>query len=196
MAAPLIILIAGVAYKVAKPLYTQFMKKGIGKAISKVPSGKKLKTMTKKKASDLLGGTKVTPTSMSQKGVKKVTKNIAAGAGATGAVAGYLIGKNRDKIKKSVSGKSEAKTPKKLKGVKPKIKPSAPPKKKDTTPRLSRVLKNPKNPRSDMVLPDKEVSGSVTINWDEIKKLDKNKASGGYVKKYANGGRVAKYNKD
>lgn len=179
-------------YKVAKPGYDKLMKKGIGKAVSKVPSGKKLKTMTKKKVSDLLGGTKVTPTSMAQKGVKNVTKNIVTGGFAAGAGTGYLIGKNRDKIKEFVSGKSKAKTPKRLKGVKPKRKPPAPPKKKDTTPRLSRVLKDPKNPRSDMELPDTEISSGVTINWDVLKK----KASGGYVKKYANGGRTAKWNKD
>ena len=182
MAAPLIIMIAGTAYRVGQGIYTALMKKGIGKAISKVPSGKKLKTMTKKKASDLLGGTKVTPTSMSQKGVKKVTKNIATGAGTAGAVAGYLIGKNRDKIKESVVAKSKAKTPKKLKGAKPSRKP------KRKTPRIPEV----ENKKGELVLPKTEVDGNVTINWDVLDK----KKSGGYVKQYAYGGRVAKYNKD
>ena len=169
-------------YNVAKPVYDKLMKEGIGKAISKVPSGKKLKTMTKKKASDLLGGTKVTPTSMAQKGVKSVTKNVATGAAGVGAGIGYVIGKNKDKIKEFVSGKSEAKTSKKLKGAKPSRKP------KRKTPRLPYV----ENKKGKLVLPKTEVDGNVTINWDVLDK----KKSGGYVKQYANGGRVAKYNKD
>ena len=183
MAAPLgLLLIAGTAYKVAKPLYTALMKKGVGKVISKAPSGKELKTMTKNKASDLLGGSKVTPVSMSQKGVKKVVGNIAKGAGGLGVAAGYLLGKNKDKIDKVVSGKSKATPSERLKKAKPSRKP------KRKTPRLSQV----ENKKGELVLPKTEVDGNVTINWDVLDK----KKSGGYVKQYANGGRVAKYNKD
>ena len=181
-AVPILLKIAGVVYEVAKPLYKRFIKKGIGEAVSKVPSGKKLKRMTKKKASDLLGGTKVTPLSMSQKGVGKVVKKIAIGSGIAGGVIGYNLGENKDKVKETVSGESKAKTSERLK----KDKPSR--KSKRKTPRLPYV----ENREGELVLPKTEVDGGVTINWDVLDK----KKSGGYVKQYANGGRVAKYNKD
>ena len=176
-----VISIGGKVYKAAAPLVKKLLKEGVGKAVKKLPSKKEVAKLTKAKANKLLGGDKITPLSMSQKGVGKVVKKIAVGSALGGGAIGYLAGKDKEKPKDVVSSAKAAdkpKTTKKLEGVKPGRKP---PQKEKKSIKLPQV----ENREGEMVKPKVYVDGDVTVYNDEIDAIKPKK-------KYAYGGSATK----